>query len=83
MNDTDKKLCPFCNQLERFKLVEAEYVKMRNDQRGKATAVYKAALIHELYYDGFCCGSTAYQTEELHYCPVCGERIDRSDEDGS
>lgn len=82
MNNTNKESCPFCKQFDRFKQIEADCVQIRNSQSGKATAVYKVALIHELYYNGFCCGSAAYQTEELKYCPVCGDKIRKDGDDG-
>ena len=82
MGNKDMPTCPFCEQFEKFKRIEAEYMEMRRSQSGEATARYKAALIHELYYDGYCCGSTAYYTEKLNYCPVCGIKLNGSDTDG-
>ena len=82
MDNKDIPTCPFCEQLEKFKQTEAEYMELRRGQSGKATARYKSALIHELYYDSYPCGSTAYHTEKLNYCPVCGIKLKVGDADG-
>ena len=40
MDNKDIPTCPFCEQLEKFKQTEAEYMEMRRGQSGKATATY-------------------------------------------
>ena len=76
MENTDTKPCPFCEHLKEMKLSDAYYIEKRDGRTGETKCEYKAALVHETYYNGSFCGCTTYNAESLNYCPVCGNKIE-------
>lgn len=81
MNDTDKNSCPFCKRLREIQQMDNYCIEKRDGWTGETQVIYGAALVHDIYYNGFYCGRTTYDMEPLHYCPTCGVKIQRSNED--
>lgn len=83
MNDADKNTCPFCKRLHEVQQIDNYYIEKRDGRTGETKVIYGAALVRDMYYNGFFCGRTTHDMEQLHYCPTCGVKIQRSDEDES